>query len=242
MKRILIVDDNKIFIDILYSELNKNKNIKNNFLIDKVEFINKKSAEYVYNNLSNIDILLLDLQMPEVSGLDILEYIKSSNYRPKIIILTAEYIMLSGLMLENLNVSGIFIKPFDTKQLIKQIINISDELTRKKIYDEISATLSKFEFNKTSIGYKYLTECIYLCVKNDSLMSPIETNLYPTVAKKYSVPSTKKVKWSIAKTLKSMNTYTNQDTLNEFFKYQPITAKMFIYEMYSTVRKKLENG
>lgn len=242
MKRILIVDDNKIFIDTLYTELSKNTKITNNFFIDKVRFDSKDSAEYIYNNLPNIDILLLDLQMPEISGLDILEYIKSSNYRPKIIILTAEYIMLSGIMLQNLNVSGIFIKPFDTKKLIKQIIAISDEITRKNIHDEISNTLSKFEFNKTSIGYKYLTECIYLCIKNDSLMSPIETNLYPTVAKKYSVPSTKKVKWSIAKTLKSMSTYTNQDILNEFFKYQPITTKMFIYEIYSIIRKKLENG
>lgn len=242
MKRILIVDDNKIFIDTLYTELKKNKNITTNFLIDKIEFNNKCSAEYIYNNLPDIDILLLDLQMPEVSGLDILEYIKSSNYRPKIIILTAEYVMLSGLMLENLNISGIFIKPFDAKKLIKQIITISDELTKKRIYDEISEILSKFEFNKTSIGYKYLIECIYLCVKNDSLMSPVETNLYPTVAKKYSVPSTKKVKWSIAKTLKSMSTYTKQDVLNEFFKLQPITSKMFIYEIYSIVKENLENG
>ena len=76
----------------------------------------------------NFDAVLLDLAMPEFSGLDVIESLKKSNKLKdqKIIIFTASSATEKeiGELLKNEGVSSCIRKPVDIKTLIKEVEDI----------------------------------------------------------------------------------------------------------------------
>ena len=69
--RIIIADDSSIVLSFLKNNLN-----------DKFDIIEASNGEMVINNLknnTNIYALLLDLNMPNINGFDVLEYMKQEN-------------------------------------------------------------------------------------------------------------------------------------------------------------------
>ena len=121
------------------------------------------------------DVLILDIYMPEMTGLELTQYIRENDYKTKIVLMTAfskESLMLEAI---NSNINYYIIKPA-TLQIIKQMLDkISIDLNRnsknilrfdkdnyfdlstKKLYNqknEVKLTiketdlLSLFSFNK----------------------------------------------------------------------------------------------
>ncbi|MDZ7794255.1 MAG: response regulator [Spirochaetia bacterium] len=79
---ILIADDSAL----IRSNLGK-------LITQKIEDINLKNSSDVKNTLRNlyslpVDVLILDIQFPDGSGLDVLRYLKNHPDRPFIIVLT----------------------------------------------------------------------------------------------------------------------------------------------------------
>ena len=70
-KTILIVEDNPINLKLLRDILNFQK-------IEVLEAINGKSAlESVKENYNKIDLILMDLQLPDINGLEVIQKIKA---------------------------------------------------------------------------------------------------------------------------------------------------------------------
>ncbi len=71
-KTIVVVDDSQLITNLI------DKTLKENY---KVIIFNKGTdvKNYLLDNKANISVLLLDLNMPEVNGFDILEYMKQNN-------------------------------------------------------------------------------------------------------------------------------------------------------------------
>ncbi|SHH98643.1 two component transcriptional regulator, LytTR family [Clostridium collagenovorans DSM 3089] len=86
--RIAICDDNKVFLNILYGKIEKVLvSRKVNFTIDSyVDSTFMKSV--IENEKENYDLVLLDIDMPNISGIDIAKVIYE-NYNSLIIFLTA---------------------------------------------------------------------------------------------------------------------------------------------------------
>lgn len=77
----------------------------------------------------NPDVILLDLVLPDMSGNEILEQLQlddATNSIP-VIIFTAELIEGEKLELNNSNVIGLIIKPFDCLTLSAKISNILEQ-------------------------------------------------------------------------------------------------------------------
>lgn len=78
--RILIADDERDFLDFLKGFLNE----KGHYV--DIAYDGKEALDLIKNN--KYDILFLDHNMPELTGLEIVEYVKENRIRSKTVIVT----------------------------------------------------------------------------------------------------------------------------------------------------------
>ncbi len=239
MLKILIVDDNLELNQLLFNQI-KNYN-EDEFIITNIS----SNGEDAYNYLltHSPDIVLLDLQMPKLNGIELISKLKTQISLPKIIVITGDTSLLPEIIKLNIKIENIFTKPLNFKSLIENLERIKKEKDKDKDNDEIELKikewLKNFYFNKSSPGYRYIVESIKLCVKNNNLVTPFETNLYKKVAEKTNAKSNLHVKWSIDKSINVLNKYTNPDTLNKFFPYSKVTSKIFINEIFQRINNEI---
>ena len=95
------------------------------------ESIDYDSALNIYNNKTP-DIILVDINLGELSGIDIVKKIRETNINIPIVFLTAHYDNKYLLEVVNLQIDGYIVKPLDIDKLqnamyncLKKIQNIS---------------------------------------------------------------------------------------------------------------------
>lgn len=119
--RILVVDDEVELNNLLTRALNS----KNAY------------AESVYNGAGalehigrdSFDLILLDIQMPDLNGWDVIERLRYEKRRPKIIIISGHLIMVDSDKLKL--VEKIMLKPFDLDELFSSIYEVLNINTKK---------------------------------------------------------------------------------------------------------------
>lgn len=109
---ILVVDDEKTIVDVIEAYLKKaGYNVFKSY--------DGKEAITIFNN-ENIDLIILDLMLPDISGEEVCKIIKTEKDVP-IIMLTAkinEDDILNGF---NLGADDYVVKPFSVKQLMARV-------------------------------------------------------------------------------------------------------------------------
>jgi len=105
-KRIMIIDDEIEILEMLEKFLKRSEK----FEIDTF-YEPKKGLSHLKSN-NNYDLVLLDIMMPELSGIDILTEIKKSNNNLKTIIMTAYSTMDRVINCKNLGADDYVTKPF----------------------------------------------------------------------------------------------------------------------------------
>lgn len=121
---ILIVEDNQNDLDILVGALNRyfNKILTANNGLDALK---------IYKENNEIDIIISDIEMPKMNGLELLKSIRFTDIYTPFIIISAK--IESEILMEaiNLNVSSYVLKPIDIKTIIEKI----DILCEKKYFE-----------------------------------------------------------------------------------------------------------
>ena len=123
IKKILVVDDNKSAREILYEQLSSLK-----FIVD-VACSAQQGLEILqkaYDESSPYQLIIVDWQMPEISGVEMLLSIKH-NYQDKnllIIMLTGfgQHEMREELKKHNVSADGILSKPISSSKLYNEIL------------------------------------------------------------------------------------------------------------------------
>lgn len=235
MLKILIVDDNLELNQLLFNQI-KNYN-EDEFIITNIS----SNGEDAYNYLltHSPDVVLLDLQMPKLNGIELISKLEAKRSLSKIIVITGDNSLLPEIIKLNIKLENIFTKPINFNSLIENLERIRKEKDNDEVELKIKELLKNFYFNKSSPGYRYIIESIKLCVKNNNLVTPFETNLYKKVAEKTNAKSNLHVKWSIDKSINVLNKYTNPDTLNKFFPYSKVTSKIFINEIFQRINNEI---
>lgn len=101
----------------------------------------------------------------------------------------------------------------------------------KQIREYIFKQLKELEFVRSSKGFTYLNEAIFLCIKNECSTNNLTKNVYTVIANKYKERSPKNVKGCIEQSINTMYNNTNQKLLNKYFyvsEYQKPTLKFII--------------
>jgi len=75
----------------------------------------------ILKNSSDIGIVLLDIKMPQVSGLDILQKIKENRPDMKVIIITGYKSVETATEAVRLGASGYIVKPFKSEEILSTV-------------------------------------------------------------------------------------------------------------------------
>jgi two-component system response regulator (stage 0 sporulation protein A) len=203
--KILIADDNQDMSALL-----------NEFLSNDPELLVVGVAKNGYETLEILkqkkpDVLLLDIIMPELDGLGVLDSIKNMEDRPVIIVysaishdkvtntaitLGADYYMVKGIDLKQIKkrIKSYFhetqesgFKAHDTR-----VSELADEGSEKRdLATELSSILQEAGILPHIKGYSYLREAIIEVIDNVELLSAVTKELYPNIAAKFNTTSSR---------------------------------------------------
>ena len=111
--RILIVEDEESLADLVATRLKKEK-----YIVD----ISNDGEEGLYNALEDVyDLILLDIMLPNVNGIDILKQIRENNIKAKVIMLTAKGELEDKLLGFSEGANDYIAKPFHIDELVARV-------------------------------------------------------------------------------------------------------------------------
>lgn len=151
------------------------------------------------------DLIIIDLVMPSLDGLGVLERIngRPTGSRPKIIMLTAfgqESLTHQAMVL---GVDYFILKPFDLEILGKRIRSLTQSTapssapmtsavnavtnagTSVNLGAEVTNMMHQIGIPAHVKGYQYIRDAILMVVEDVSLLGAVTKELYPAIAKKY---------------------------------------------------------
>ena len=146
--RILIVDDNKELREILEEYLQSEA-------VHIEGAANGKEALVKYNR-NPFDLIITDLNMPEITGMEMIKSIKQQNDVTEFIIITGYASLDSAVEAVKMGAFDYIVKPFRMEELKVVVKNVRDKVALKKLnaslfnklkglYDEIERYRQKEE-------------------------------------------------------------------------------------------------
>lgn len=189
--KVLAVDDSAAHIRLLKKYFNGNENI---------DIVGSTSnGEELLNILESkkieFDILILDLVMPLVDGISVLEYMNEHNIDKKVIVMTSFNEEETIRMVSELGVKYYILKPFDLSKLEKIIIKVNSsirsnkeliELQDKTLQIKISNLLHELGIPSNIKGYQYVRSAILMVYDNPGFIGCITKQLYPDLSIKFN--------------------------------------------------------
>ena len=111
--RILIIEDEASLADLVASRLKKEK-----YSVD----ISLDGEEGLYNALEDVyDLIILDIMLPNINGIDILKELKKKDIKAKIIMLTAKSELEDKLLGFSEGANDYIPKPFHIDEVIARV-------------------------------------------------------------------------------------------------------------------------
>ena len=228
MARIVIADDNKELVSMISEYLK----MQTNFDVVKTFTGGKTLLNYLETN--TCDVLLLDIFMPEIDGVNILTELNTNKkyMRPgKIIVLTAFNTEALMSKTSELGADYFIVKPVDLNNLQKTItsllndtqkkgssFNLKNTEEKKSLDTEITEILHEIGVPAHIKGYMYLRESITMVYNNVEILGGITKVLYPSVAKKYKTTSSR-VERAIRHSIEVAWNRGNVDAISKIFAY-----------------------
>ncbi len=232
---VLLADDNREFTNLLAEYISG----QDDMVISGIAYNGEEVLEMIDNASKVPDVLILDIIMPHLDGLGVLERLRDMNLspQPKVIMLTAfgqENITQRAVQL---GASYYILKPFDMEVLanrIRQLVGVqTSSSSSSQVFTKSNVVpLGKgknLDANITSIiheigvpahikGYQYLREAITMVYNNIEILGAITKTLYPAIAEKFkTTPS--RVERAIRHAIEVAWTRGNIDSISHLFGY-----------------------
>jgi len=184
----LIIDDKTLAIDLLETFAVKSKKFNQILKTNQPE----NGLALLKNN--NIDILFLDIQMPQMTGI---ELIKIIPYKPSIIFTTA-YANYGSIAFD-LDVTDYLLKPFSYERFLKSVEKAQLQIKSTQLKDPDFITIkSDGLFHKIN-----LTDIIFIEGKKDYVKFHCKSNITYTTLQNLSSLEDKLIEFSFLRIHKS---------------------------------------
>lgn len=238
---IAIADDNPQTLSLLNDILEGEEGFH---VVGKAE-----NGEEAYNMIvrTNPDVVLLDVIMPGMDGLSVMEKIKNNGEMKK----NPSFIMVTAAGSENVTADAFRIganyyimKPFNRDVIIDNIRRIGIGKTKNSHTSvrKVKPYVNKLEYMAQNLendvtqmlheigipahikGYQYLRDAIVISVEDQEMLTSVTKVLYPTIAKKHkTTPS--RVERAIRHAIEVAWSRGKMDTINDLFGYTVSTGK-----------------
>lgn len=225
---VVIADDNREFCELLRDSMQGESDLEVvgvvHHGVELLEFLASRP----------VDVVVLDIIMPHLDGIGVLERLAGVPDRPKVIVLTAfgqETMTQKAL---ELGADYYVLKPFNLKVLADRIRQLgsagkgaADDAAPKSGTRVPVAPVRHLDVEVTNIiheigipahikGYLYLREAILMVVNRVDLLSGVTKELYPAIATKYkTTPS--RVERAIRHAIEVAWSRGNIDVINSIF-------------------------
>ena len=147
-------------------------------------------TDYILENEKEINVIVVDLVMPQKDGFSVLQELKDNNIKIPIIVTTGCNNSEVIREVTELGARFFLLKPFDPKELERRIIKCADEEGNNKVINLFDANLQCTVTNmlhQVGIpshikGFQYIRDSILCVYRDPSLIGGITKELYPTIA------------------------------------------------------------
>lgn len=114
--KILLVEDEELLSNVITKGLKKL-----GFAVDQA--YDGETALYLYE-VNSYDLIILDLNLPVIDGMDVLGRIRQDDFKTKILILSARSEIIDRVAGLNQGANDYLVKPFDFDELVARIHNL----------------------------------------------------------------------------------------------------------------------
>ncbi|MCX7748959.1 MAG: response regulator [Clostridia bacterium] len=170
MYKLLIIDD-----DMMISNGIKNAIPWAQYGVEKVETAeNAEKGEAIFLSFQP-DLVLTDIRMPGMDGLELLKRIKKENQHTKVIILSGYDDFSYAQTALKLGAFDYVLKVADMEELLKvirrAIIEIENERNEKEMVSKLKEQL---KMSLPLLRYRYLNELVFGCIHQEQLIEKME--------------------------------------------------------------------
>jgi two-component system response regulator (stage 0 sporulation protein A) len=234
--RVLLADDNREFVEVLKEYFQNQEDME----IVGVAYHGNEALELIYRETP--DVIVLDIIMPHLDGLGVLEKLQQEMHRPRVIILSAFGQEAMTQRAVNLGADYYILKPFDLNTLGNRIRQLCLEngfagtyssagntaaavqgyvptaAPAKSLEAEVTRMIHQMGVPAHVKGYQYLRDSIVNVVKEVSLLGAVTKELYPMIALKYNTTPSR-VERAIRHAIELAWDRGNVEFMNKFFGY-----------------------
>ena len=235
--KIAIADDNQKILDLLDRVIGMEKDMN---LVGKA-----KNGEEMCQIIKDKqpDVVLLDLIMPKMDGLTVMDRInhdKTVSKHPYFIVITAvgqEKITEDAF---NKGANYYIMKPFNNRMLLERIKFVRkmthgterrpEELVTgqtpggENLENRVTNMLHEIGIPAHIKGYQYLRDAIIMSVNDNEMLGAITKVLYPTIARNYKTTSSR-VERAIRHAIEVAWSRGRMETIEELFGYTVNSGK-----------------
>ena len=251
---VAIADDNERILDLLGEMVNSDRELN---LVGKAN-----NGEDIYEIIKEKqpDVVLLDLIMPKMDGLSVMEMVnnnKEIRKHPNFIVITA---IGQERITEDAFKKGAnyyVLKPFNNEVILNKIKNANQIIRIEKGKGDNLKPEINLEARVTDMiheigipahikGYHYLRDAIIMSIEDMDVLNAITKVLYPTVAKMHQTTSSR-VERAIRHAIEVAWSRGKLDTLDNLFGYTVSNGKgkptnsEFIALIADTIRLEYKN-
>ena len=189
---VLVIDSNKSMTKDIEKYFGSHEVIKVVACINDGE----EGLRYIINNTQDIDVIVMDLILPKLDGIFILNELSRRRIKKNVIITTN---FKDDKILDEVNNLGInfyMLKPVSFLSLERRItaIDINNNLKNNKVFNQeavITDLLHSLGVPSHIRGYQYIREGIKIVYQNNNISTYITKDVYPEIARKFNTTATR---------------------------------------------------
>lgn len=190
---VVVIDDN----DVVTGSVKKY--FCSNAVINVVGSFNdgKEGLQYLIKNCDNYDVIVLDVLLPHIDGIKILEELQNRHIEKKVIVLSSYKDDFTIKKAQTLGVDYYMLKPFDMVSLESRIKDITEKEKLQKLVQrddveiEVSSLLHNLGIPSHVRGYQYIREGVLLIYQSSRVVTLVTKEIYPEIATRYNTTSSR---------------------------------------------------
>ncbi|MCI8270293.1 MAG: sporulation transcription factor Spo0A [Lachnospiraceae bacterium] len=233
---VAIAEDNPQMLNLLNNMLEEENGFR---VVGKAD---NGSDAYDMIMKTDPDLVLMDVIMPKLDGISVMEKVKKERMGRKI----PSFIMVTAAGNDQvtrdafrLGASYFIMKPFEKELLMEKIRRVcsgSERMTAHAENGKVNPYMDRSEYIRQNLendvtrllheigipahikGYQYLRDAIAISVEEEEILVSVTKVLYPTIAKRHNTTSSR-VERAIRHAIEVAWTRGRLDTIHELFGY-----------------------